>query len=419
MVVECAQCGAAITEGQVVCASCGVEAAPSASVLAGEEISRFLAEANLLRIRKQADDAIGVCTRVLRLDPANATAHSLMGDIYRDGDNYREALGWYKLAVQLDSTNIADRKKLDEMIDQVFRNDRHAADEQEPSEETADNGALSSSFRSLLEKISPVHVIIAFTVLAVVAFFILMGVPMHSRHRTSAHNQPTTTMPTPVSSTVTSGTTDTQPPVGATPPAPDMTETGGAMKIPGIPATVTPNGAAKPSAPNASGTGSTDAKPGAGAVQQVPPFEPQSRPTMTAEDLQNKTARLKSDLQAMLKSSKLPSTLDDVTIDPYTYAATISYTIPPLEGGLAEMKQGLLYTGFNLIWTAEKTDSSIHSYLLRGYTNVTEGEESKLALRAEISPEQADQARDAGDYRAVEKYMTNVWWRGDLDAVQL
>ena len=62
-----------------------------------------------------------MCVRIVRMDARNFPAHSLLGDLYRDQGNHREALGWYKLAVQLEPGNEIVRRKLDEMIDHVFQ----------------------------------------------------------------------------------------------------------------------------------------------------------------------------------------------------------------------------------------------------------------------------------------------------------
>ena len=70
-----------------------------------DEAVMLLAEANLLRTWGQHRRDDRVCTRILRLDP-NGSTHSLLGDLYRDEGNYREALGWYKQAVNINATTI-------------------------------------------------------------------------------------------------------------------------------------------------------------------------------------------------------------------------------------------------------------------------------------------------------------------------
>jgi hypothetical protein len=79
----------------------------------------------------------------------------------------------------------------------------------------------------------------------------------------------------------------------------------------------------------------------------------------------------------------------------------------------------LLYTGFHLIWAADKTNSGLRAYVLRGSAYMEGSKVPSLALQADVSPQQADAAREAGDYKTVAKYLSGVWWRGDIDAAPL
>src|SRR5437899_8526742 len=60
-----------------------------------------LAHANLARIRGQWSEAVETCVRVLRSQPGNADAHSLLGDIYRDQGAMDDAIQWYRMAADL------------------------------------------------------------------------------------------------------------------------------------------------------------------------------------------------------------------------------------------------------------------------------------------------------------------------------
>ena len=117
--MNCPQCGSALPEGANLCPECGAPAAEArfdrAPQSLTDDISVILAEANLLRMRRQYDPATAKCVEVLRRYPNNAPAHSLLGDIYRDRGEYLDALGWYELAVQLDPLNAADRQKIQEI----------------------------------------------------------------------------------------------------------------------------------------------------------------------------------------------------------------------------------------------------------------------------------------------------------------
>lgn len=438
--MECAQCGTDLQDGQQNCASCGAPVARQGTTDSDEEIHRLLAEANLLRIRKQLDEAVSLCTRVLRLDPANATAHSLMGDIYRDEENYRESLGWYKLAVQLNPANQADRKKLDEMIDLVFQDVRQADAKELPSNDKAQAIAMPASptthigdtVRKILEKITPMQVIIGSTVLAVVAVICIFSFskPRSTDHVQRARTDQSSTNNTTSDSASGDQVTTVTPPDAQSPqiiaPPPDTIE---GTKIPGLPIIVKngsnkqqtmpqtdTNNVQQPAPARAGAAGSAPS-----SVVQVPPFDPRPRSRLSAEELDKETNQLRAALVRSLKESKLPSTLIDVRIDPRSKEVSIDYNVPHMQGPV-ETKQGLLYTGFYLIWEADKSDSTLRKYMLRGYaypSSPSEGEAPTLALQADVTPQQADQASEAGDYKSVAKCMSNVWWRGDLDQAQL
>jgi tetratricopeptide (TPR) repeat protein len=80
----------------------------------------LLMTANVLRLRRHWALAEAKCSEVLRVDPESAAARSLMGDILRDQGREEDAIEWYKMAVDRDPTNEADRKKLEALIDRRF-----------------------------------------------------------------------------------------------------------------------------------------------------------------------------------------------------------------------------------------------------------------------------------------------------------
>jgi tetratricopeptide (TPR) repeat protein len=79
-----------------------------------EALHQRLSQANLSRQRGQWNEAIEHCVAVLRAQPGDAAAHSLLGDIYRDQGKYEDAIHWYRTALDL-HPNAADRAKLQEM----------------------------------------------------------------------------------------------------------------------------------------------------------------------------------------------------------------------------------------------------------------------------------------------------------------
>ncbi len=100
----------------------GASGAPSALPPhnGGSDVYIALVTANMLRLRRDWTLAEAKCSEVLGLDPENATAHSLMGDILRDQGRVDDAIEWYKLALDHNPSSEADRRKLEALIDQVF-----------------------------------------------------------------------------------------------------------------------------------------------------------------------------------------------------------------------------------------------------------------------------------------------------------
>ncbi len=103
--MRCPQCGRAITSPAGTCASCP-------SRVPGVDAGPILARANLLRMRGQWEEAANHCIEVLRLEPGNPTAHSLLGDIYQDQGQPEQARHWYHLALEMNPQSTADRAKL-------------------------------------------------------------------------------------------------------------------------------------------------------------------------------------------------------------------------------------------------------------------------------------------------------------------
>lgn len=114
----CGHCGATVPEDGVLCPECGapIEGATRDFDSSEGDMYPVLATANLARLRGDFEEATARCIEVLRRYPNNATAHSLIGDIYADQGLLRDAAEWYKLALELDASNQADRRKLETLI---------------------------------------------------------------------------------------------------------------------------------------------------------------------------------------------------------------------------------------------------------------------------------------------------------------
>ncbi len=79
------------------------------------EAYALLAQANLLRVRGQWDEAAEKCMAALRLAPDSASANSLLGDIYENQGRYDDAALWYRMALDANPDSPADRLKLDRL----------------------------------------------------------------------------------------------------------------------------------------------------------------------------------------------------------------------------------------------------------------------------------------------------------------
>lgn len=79
--------------------------------LTAQATHALLTQANLDRLRGKFYEATERCVTVLRSEPGNQTAHSLLGDIYRDQGKLDDAIQWYRLSLDL-NPNPADRAKL-------------------------------------------------------------------------------------------------------------------------------------------------------------------------------------------------------------------------------------------------------------------------------------------------------------------
>lgn len=108
---RCAACAGILPDDAIFCSACGTERRTTAtSARTAQEIG--LAAANLLRLRGQYEAAEARCVDVLRSDPDNVHAHSLLGDIYAEQGRIDDARQWYQIALDLDPRSRSDRDKL-------------------------------------------------------------------------------------------------------------------------------------------------------------------------------------------------------------------------------------------------------------------------------------------------------------------
>jgi len=93
---------------------------PDASGLSREAYA-LLAQANLLRMRGQWQDATEKCMQVMTLAPNNASAQSLLGDIYDNQGFLDDAIQWYRMALDIQPDSPADRLKLARLLEAKAR----------------------------------------------------------------------------------------------------------------------------------------------------------------------------------------------------------------------------------------------------------------------------------------------------------
>ena len=93
-----------------------VVASATATVSGRDECYDLLAQANLLRVRKQVEDAIEQCEAVVQRWPFRSDAHGMLGDLYREVGRVDDAILRYCRVLELEPTNKKNRRKMAEMV---------------------------------------------------------------------------------------------------------------------------------------------------------------------------------------------------------------------------------------------------------------------------------------------------------------
>lgn len=421
--MECAQCGALVPPGRRACPTCGAPAANPGGATAKSEVDALLTEAALLRSRGLHDEAIGVCTRVLRLDSSNAAVHSLLANIYRDQGNFREALGWFKLATELNPNSTEDKDKFNEMTGRVLQSSLYSERAAAASPSRRRPARAPFVLKDALAKIQPAYMVVGTTVLAMCLMLIVVLVinkkpqPQHE-----ARQQVATPNSDPVDAATTATAVVMAPTPQVVPPPPDKVEGGdtraGITGLPGItvaqPPPPKPANPVPDQPPNLTRT--SDAAP---PINQVAPFQPSTADNaIGTEDIEVRTTLLQHELERNLRNSPLPATLSSLNLDPRTDILTLEFTLARMPGP-KETKQGLLYTAFHLVWSAADKDKRLTRFTLRGNAFATADGLPSLALITDITREQAATARTYNDYTAVLTCLTDPRWRRDLLNVAL
>lgn len=124
----CKQCGAYNTDNSRFCHQCGHRLQPERNLPPldesvfqmdapeqQEKIQHLLNEALNHEADGRLQEAILACEGVLVLDPANTSAHSLLGLIYEKQGDLRKAVAEYEKVVALNPDSVADRAKLEDL----------------------------------------------------------------------------------------------------------------------------------------------------------------------------------------------------------------------------------------------------------------------------------------------------------------
>lgn len=114
----CPKCFAVVKATSEFCPECGATLDPQ-SEGSDSEVYNELARANLLRNRHQLQEAIDVSLGILRKYPNNATAHTLLGDIYSEMDDLKQAAEWYEMAIDLNPDSASDQLKLQKVRERM------------------------------------------------------------------------------------------------------------------------------------------------------------------------------------------------------------------------------------------------------------------------------------------------------------
>lgn len=113
--MNCIVCKAEIPDDSLFCCICGAKLDSMNASLSAKDLPSLeymLAQANLLRMQAKWEEAENKCIEILRKDPNNYDAHSLLGDIYRDQGRYEDAAQWYQLALDLYPESQKEPEKL-------------------------------------------------------------------------------------------------------------------------------------------------------------------------------------------------------------------------------------------------------------------------------------------------------------------
>jgi hypothetical protein len=144
----CESCKADISAGIACCPNCGCPVPVEKSADVKSHVHELIAEANILRIRRDYEASVEKCTEAIQLDPENPEIHSLLGDIYASQGNLREAARWYEISIDLRPECAIDVDKLEHVKTRLEELEAEAeAEAIEASQSKPERSAADMSLR--------------------------------------------------------------------------------------------------------------------------------------------------------------------------------------------------------------------------------------------------------------------------------
>jgi hypothetical protein len=321
----------------------------------GKELFLMLLQANVLRLRRQHDLAEAQCSEVLRREPENAEAHSILGDIARDRGNDQDAIQWHKMALDLNPGSVADRKKLESAIDRVYSRSKVNVFSRLRSNVSETFGATADEIRAAkLPSAMTITLAVVVGVIMVVAIFVLVI------------GRSGTVIPEPA----------------AADPSP------GGFVAPGM--------------------GALEPKP---LDREARPGEAGDEPRFTGEVAPVETALLTA-LQQEARIVDPNCTVEDAHIDPQDGIVSILISMPRLL--LAEhTRASILRVAAPLAVAAAESDSRIEAVRVRCDTREQEGRRL-VSFTAEARPEDVAQLSDDRTAWSPQGVFATTWWDARL-----
>lgn len=303
----CAKCQTDVSDDSRYCSVCGasMRGAVAVAEMPDPRTEAQLAEANLLRMRARWPEAEARCIDILRADPNNVHAHSLLGDIYRDQGRNEEAAQWYRLALDLNPSSAADIAKLSQIEQEAARQYARtlaASDRSHPADRSGTQKILGLAPTLWLRGLTAISVV--FMVLVVILLVAM---------RNNRREEPIT--PT--------GTLSGPPATLPTPLPPNRPSPGTTGALPSSP----PNTMADPPSPRPGAPPAADAT-GNAVAPSAPPFSPPAHGASAARNPRRDNAHSESEaaLWAYLSAQSglgAETTVGFVTIDPREQRVTV------------------------------------------------------------------------------------------------